>query len=99
VSFVAITLCVASQQVFVVVVVVVYLVLDLVRKLLDTPSYLGKCRYVKLNPRIYLPRFRSSIKQIRQFVLPASHIFWHSRGISFSLLSYFALEYIRKESN
>jgi flagellar basal body-associated protein FliL len=52
VSFSAITLCVASQRVFiiiiiiiiivvvVVVVVVVYFVIDSVRKLLDTPSYL-----------------------------------------------------------
>jgi hypothetical protein len=41
VSFAAITLCVASQRVFVVVVVVVvvYCVIDSVRKLLDTPSY------------------------------------------------------------
>jgi uncharacterized protein HemY len=40
VSFAAITLCVASQRVFVVVVVVVvYFVIDSVRKLLDTPSY------------------------------------------------------------
>jgi hypothetical protein len=39
VSFAAITLCVASQRVFiVVVVVVVYFVFDSVRKLLDTPS-------------------------------------------------------------
>jgi hypothetical protein len=36
VSFAAITLCVASQRVFV---VVVYFVIDSVRKLLDTPSY------------------------------------------------------------
>jgi len=34
--FAAITLCVASQQVFVF--VVVYFVIDSVRKLLDTPS-------------------------------------------------------------
>jgi hypothetical protein len=40
VSFAAITLCVASQRVFiVVVVVVVYFVINSVRKLLDTPSY------------------------------------------------------------
>jgi uncharacterized protein HemY len=39
-SFATITLCVASQLVFVVVVVVVvYFVIDSVRKLLDTPSY------------------------------------------------------------
>jgi hypothetical protein len=36
VSFAAITLCVASQRVFV---VVVYFVIDSVRKLLNTPSY------------------------------------------------------------
>jgi hypothetical protein len=41
VSFAAITLCVASERVFVVVVVVVvvYFVIDSVRKLLDTPTY------------------------------------------------------------
>jgi hypothetical protein len=38
VSFAAITLCVASQRVFA---VVVYFVIDSVRKLLDTPSYAG----------------------------------------------------------
>jgi hypothetical protein len=35
VSFAAITLCVASQRMF----IVVYFVIDSVRKLLDTPSY------------------------------------------------------------
>jgi hypothetical protein len=41
VSFAAITLCIASQRMFivVVVVVVVYFVIHSVRKLLDTPSY------------------------------------------------------------
>jgi hypothetical protein len=39
VSFAAITPCVASQRVFVVV-VVVYFLMDSVRKLLDTPSYI-----------------------------------------------------------
>jgi hypothetical protein len=38
VSFAAITLCVASQRVFIV--VVVYLVIDSVRKLLDIPMYI-----------------------------------------------------------
>jgi hypothetical protein len=38
VSFAAITICVASQRVFI---VVVYFVIDSVRKLLDTPSYAG----------------------------------------------------------
>jgi hypothetical protein len=37
VSFAAITLCVASQQVFIA--AVVYFVIDSVRKLLDIPSY------------------------------------------------------------
>jgi hypothetical protein len=37
VSFAAITLCAASQRVFIV--VSVYFVIDSVRKLLDTPSY------------------------------------------------------------
>jgi hypothetical protein len=36
-SFAAITLCVASQRVFIV--VAVYFVIESVRKLLDTPSY------------------------------------------------------------
>jgi hypothetical protein len=41
VSFAAITVCVASQRVFIVVVVVVavYFVIDSVRKLLGTPSF------------------------------------------------------------
>jgi hypothetical protein len=38
-SFAAITLCVVSQRVFIIV-VVVYFVIDSVRKLSDTPSYL-----------------------------------------------------------
>jgi hypothetical protein len=38
VSFAAITLCVASQRVFIV--VRVYFVVDSIRKLLDTPSYI-----------------------------------------------------------
>jgi uncharacterized membrane protein len=37
VNFAAITLCVASQRVF----IVVYFVIDSVREILDTPSYLG----------------------------------------------------------
>jgi hypothetical protein len=39
VSFTAITPCVVSKRVFIVVVVVVYFVIDSVRKLLDTLSY------------------------------------------------------------
>jgi hypothetical protein len=37
VSFAAITLCVASERVFIV--IVVYFVIDSVRELLDTPTY------------------------------------------------------------
>jgi hypothetical protein len=40
VSFAAVTLCVASQRLFVVVSVYEYFVIDSVRKLLDTPLYL-----------------------------------------------------------
>jgi hypothetical protein len=40
VSFAAITLCVASQRGFIVVVIVVYFVIDSVRKLLDTLAYI-----------------------------------------------------------
>jgi hypothetical protein len=39
VNFFAIILHVASQRVFIVVVVVVYFVIDSVRRRLDTPSY------------------------------------------------------------
>jgi hypothetical protein len=38
-SFAAITLCVAFQRVFIV--VSVYFIIDSVRKLLDTPSYVS----------------------------------------------------------
>jgi hypothetical protein len=44
VSFAAITLCVASQRVFVV--VSVYFVIDSVRKVLDTPSHTSTPQYV-----------------------------------------------------
>jgi hypothetical protein len=51
VSFDAITLCVASQRVFVV--VSVYFVIDSVRKLLDTPSYLKIDHCCFLTPIIF----------------------------------------------
>jgi hypothetical protein len=41
VSFAATTLCIASQRVFIVVFVVVYFVIDSVRKVLDTSSYIS----------------------------------------------------------
>jgi uncharacterized membrane protein len=43
VNFAAITLCVASQRMF----IVVYFVIDSVRKLLDTPSYVILVRNLK----------------------------------------------------
>jgi hypothetical protein len=48
VSFAAIALCIASQRVFVV--VVVYFVIDSVPKLLDTPSY------TSTPPHVYIAR-------------------------------------------
>jgi hypothetical protein len=47
VSFAAITICVASQRVFIV--ASVYSVIDSVPKLLDTPSYVDKISYSCLN--------------------------------------------------
>jgi len=46
VSFVAITLCVASQLMFIV--VSVYFVIDTVRKHLDSPSYFNCCGPVEI---------------------------------------------------
>jgi hypothetical protein len=52
VSFAAITLCATSQRVFIVVVVVVDFVIDSVRKLLDTPSYMYICVCVRACARV-----------------------------------------------
>jgi hypothetical protein len=41
VSFAAITLCVASQRVFIIIVVDVHFVIDSIRKLWDTHSYVN----------------------------------------------------------
>jgi hypothetical protein len=49
VSFTAVTLCVASQRVFVI--VVVYFVIDPVRKLLGIPSYEGVKVWLHLGAR------------------------------------------------
>jgi uncharacterized protein HemY len=67
VRFAAITLCIASQLVFivvvvVVVVVVVYFVIDAVRKLLDTPSY---CRENTVHQRNAVKY--ELLKEIRPF--------------------------------
>jgi hypothetical protein len=45
VSFAAITLFIATQRVF----IVVYFVIDSVRKLLDTPSHIYYCDYLESN--------------------------------------------------
>jgi uncharacterized protein YqjF (DUF2071 family) len=45
VSFAAITICVASQRVFIV--AVVYFVIDSVRKFLDISSYVARMREMK----------------------------------------------------
>jgi hypothetical protein len=45
VSFAAITLCVASQRVFIIV-VIIYFVIESVRKLLDTPLYLKNVQFL-----------------------------------------------------
>jgi hypothetical protein len=57
VSFIAVTLCVASQQVsvVVVVVVVVYFVIDSAQKLLDKPSYYNSLHFsiIILNHKVH----------------------------------------------
>jgi hypothetical protein len=57
VSFTAITLCVASQRVFIV--VSVYFVIVSVRKRLDTPSYLYRqCKiYMNIDVRLVLKEY------------------------------------------
>jgi hypothetical protein len=58
VSFAARTLCITSQRVFI---VVVYFVIDAVRKLLDTPPYktTGKITFFFLNFSFLLFREKS----------------------------------------
>jgi hypothetical protein len=57
VSFAAITLCVASQRVFIV--VSLYFVVDSVRKLLDTPSYVPAFLLGRSVFNVALTKFRS----------------------------------------
>jgi hypothetical protein len=59
VSFAAITLCVASQRVFI---VVIYFVIDSVRKILDTPSYVMKGRRQLEASRICCPMVYPMLK-------------------------------------
>jgi hypothetical protein len=76
VSFAAITLCVTSQRVFIV--VSVYFVIDSVRKLLDTPSYVSiwvsnKLYLIFCVPASLILAFRYSLTFNRRtlFILPA----------------------------
>jgi len=62
VSFAAITLCVTSQQVF----VVVYLVIDLVQKLLDTPSYMHMCVHVHVQDLFSLFLYYESYFKLKE---------------------------------
>jgi len=57
VSFASITLCDASQRVFIV--VHAYFVIDSVRKLLDTPSYI-QCFWLKPGANRILKRWRDA---------------------------------------
>jgi hypothetical protein len=86
VSFAAITLCVASQRVFVVVVVVVvYFVIDSVRKLLDTPSY-----GFRVNFNLF---YKHTINVLIKYLKI------HLQGISLSILSSFSIEDFRCQLN
>jgi hypothetical protein len=68
VSFATITLCVASQRAF----IVVYLVIDSVRKLSDTPQFTGV--EVKLHTPDASPLYPVSGIQSQQEYLPLSEI-------------------------
>jgi hypothetical protein len=52
VNFVAITLCVAFQRVFII--IVVYFVIDSVRKRLDKPSYNGRISDMLVFTEVYM---------------------------------------------
>jgi hypothetical protein len=70
VSFATITLCIASQQVFLV--VSIYFVIDLVRKLLDTPSYSAFCFFLLLfqaGHHIILQDFHDKAELWREIIL------------------------------
>jgi hypothetical protein len=67
-SFASINLCVASQRVFIGVAVVVYFVMDSVRKLLDTPSAISfsLCQF---NVTLTLHEAQIKLKNISQKLL------------------------------
>jgi len=65
VSFVAITPCVASQRVF-----VVYLVIDSVRKILDTPSYINLVIFFSIIRVIKCSTHLRDEKCVHNFVRP-----------------------------
>jgi hypothetical protein len=72
VSFAAVTLCVASQQVFVS--TVVYFVIDSVRKLLDTPSYTHTIYiYTHTHTHTHLYTIHFPTFTVYTFCLPSDH--------------------------
>jgi hypothetical protein len=60
VSFAAITLCVASQQVFSV--VSIHFVTDSILQLLDTPLYIGRYNEISISA----PTFMNIVCQVKQ---------------------------------
>jgi hypothetical protein len=71
VSFAAITLCVAAQRVF----IVVYFVIDSVRKLLDTPSYADKSIQIAIHLQWFWNRWYSIFMSVPEFYVPC--YFWN----------------------
>jgi hypothetical protein len=88
VSFATITLCVASQQVF----IVMYFVIDSVRKLHDTPSHLGsKCgillEYPHRNPMQNDTGF-DTISELEASIMQMFHL-WCKFGVQWSAKNMF----------
>jgi hypothetical protein len=80
VSFAAITLCVASKRVFIV--VSVYFVIDSDRKLSDTHSHMS-CKEMGLLTRLHFPFLRGPTTRvlflITQHVMPLNSSKWRER--------------------
>jgi hypothetical protein len=72
VSFAAITLCIASQRVFIV--VSVYFVIDSVRKLLDTPSYNVKVLGHTQPPIQWIPRAKRPGRETDHSTLSSAQV-------------------------
>jgi hypothetical protein len=93
VSFAAITICVASHSVFIV--VAVYFVVDSVRKLLDTPSYTGREEEDYVSADQMLSCFERSV-----LLLYGQH--WHACAVysepsqSYQVLGYLVLSLVEE---